>query len=206
MKAQQALRLSASAVICDFMRGGTATKYELKVGAGSRPTYHWLDLQAPGGAGLAQGKVQFTLDDEAREANWAHVAPGIYSIIIDGRSYEVLISSQPGRTAAARAGLYTVTVRGRSHLVQVLDPRRRRRANALDAGEGPQEILAPMPGKVIKVLIAEGQQVSSGDGLLVIEAMKMQNEIRASRSGRVEKIHVNEGAGVETGFKLVRLV
>jgi biotin carboxyl carrier protein len=90
--------------------------------------------------------------------------------------------------------------------VEVLDPRRRRRANALDASEGPQEILAPMPGMVVKVLVAEGQQVSSGDGLLVIEAMKMQNEIRASRTGRVEKIHVREGAGVETGFKLVRLV
>jgi biotin carboxyl carrier protein len=48
--------------------------------------------------------------------------------------------------------------------------------------------------------------VSAGDGLLVIEAMKMQNEIRASRLGRVEKVYVSEGAGVETGFKLVRLV
>jgi biotin carboxyl carrier protein len=152
------------------------------------------------------GKVQFTLDDTAMEADWSQVAPGIYSIFIDGRSYEVLISSQPGQTTPAREGPYTVTVRGRSHLVQVLDPRRRRRAGALDGGEGPLEILAPMPGKVVKVLVAEGQQVSSGDGLLVIEAMKMQNEIRASRTGRVEKVHVGEGAGVEAGFKLVRLV
>jgi biotin carboxyl carrier protein len=151
------------------------------------------------------GKLQFTLDDEVVEADWAEVAPGIYSIIIDGRSYEVLVSSQPGLTAA-REEPYTVTVRGRNHLVQVLDPRRRRRVNALDAGEGPQEILAPMPGKVVKLLVAEGQQVSSGDGLLVIEAMKMQNEVRASRSGRVERVHVTEGAGVEAGFKLVRLV
>ena len=62
-----------------------------------------------------------------------------------------------------------------------------------------------MPGKVVKVLVTEGQQVSPGDGLLVIEAMKMQNEVRASRSGRVEKLHVTEGVGVETGFKLMRL-
>jgi biotin carboxyl carrier protein len=151
------------------------------------------------------GKVQFILDDEVVEADWAEVAPGIYSIIIDGRSYEVVVRSQPGQTVA-REEPYTVTVRGRNHLVQVLDPRHRLRANALDAGEGPQEILAPMPGKVVKLLVAEGQQVSSGDGLLVIEAMKMQNEVRASRSGRVEKVHVSEGAGVETGFKLVRLV
>jgi biotin carboxyl carrier protein len=178
--------------------------FYLKVGVGSRLTHHRLDLLTPARAAVP-GKVQFTLDDEVLEADWAEVAPGIYSIIIDGRSYEVLLSSQPGQTAA-REGPYTVTVRGRNHLVQVLDPRRRRRANALDAGEGPQEILAPMPGKVVKLLVAEGQQVSSGDGLLVIEAMKMQNEVRASRSGRVEKVHVSEGAGVETGFKLVRLV
>ena len=188
-----------------FIRGGT-TKVDLKVGAGSRPTVHHLDLQANDSAGLVAGKVRFTLDDELLEADWAEVAPSIYSIIIDGRCYEVMISSEPSQMAPAREGRYTVTVRGRSHLVQVLDPRRRRRANALDAAEGPQEILAPMPGKVVKVLVAEGQQVSTGDGLLVIEAMKMQNEIRASRSGRVEKLHVSEGAGVETGFKLVRMV
>jgi len=150
--------------------------------------------------------VQFTLDDELVEADWAQVAPGIYSIIIDGRCYEVFISSGPRQMAAAREEPYTVTVRGRNHLVQVLDPGRRRRPNTPDGGEGPLDVLAPMPGKVVKVLVAEGQQVSSGDGLLVIEAMKMQNEIRASRSGRVEKLHVNEGAGVETGFKLLRLV
>ena len=179
-------------------------RLELRFGAGARPTYHRLDLPKFPSAGLTQGNLQFTLDDEAVEANWAQVAPGIYSIIIGGSSYEVLISSQP--SPRAREGSYTVTARGRSHLVQVLDPRRRKRANALDAGEGPQEILAPMPGKVVKVLVTEGQQVSSGDGLLVIEAMKMQNEIRASRAGRVEKVHVSEGDGVEAGFRLVRLV
>ena len=179
-------------------------RFDLKVGAGPRQTRHRLDLQTPESAVLVPGKVQFTLDGEAVEANWAKVAPGIYSIIIDSHSYEVLISSQP--SPPTRQGPYTVTVRGRSHLVQVRDPRRRRRTNALDAVEGPQEILAPMPGKVVKVLITEGQQVSSGDGLLVIEAMKMQNEIRASRTARVEKVHVTEGTGVEAGFRLVRLV
>jgi biotin carboxyl carrier protein len=180
-------------------------RFDFKVGAGPRLAHHRLDLRTLASAMLVPGKVQFTMDDEVVEADWAQVAQGIYSIIIDGRSYEVLVNSQPGQTAA-REEPYTVTVRGRNHLVQVLDPRRRRRANTLGAGEGPQEILAPMPGKVVKVLVAEGQQVSSGDGLLVIEAMKMQNEVRASRSGRVEKVHVSEGTGVETGFKLVRLV
>jgi biotin carboxyl carrier protein len=155
--------------------------------------------------------VRFTLDGEVAEADWAEVAPGIYSIILDGRSYEVLISSQPGfvtsRTGAGSGHerTYVVTVFGRNHLVRVLDPRRWRRADSRGPGEGPQEVLAPMPGKIVRVLVAENQQVGAGDGLLVIEAMKMQNEIRASRSGRVEKVYVREGAGVESGFRLVRL-
>lgn len=181
-------------------------RFDLIFGAGSQLTRHRLELQTLESVGLVPGKVQFTLDGDVGEADWAEVAPGIYSIILDGRSYEVLISSQSGQTVPDREGRYTVTVCGRNHLVEVLDPRPRRRANAPDAVEGPQEILAPMPGKVVKVLVAEGQQVSAGEGLFVIEAMKMQNEIRASRSGRVEKVHVSEGAGVETGFKLVRLV
>lgn len=180
-------------------------RFALTVGAGSPPTYHQLELQALDSTGLAPGKVRFTLDGEAAEADWAEVAPGIYSIIFDGRSYEVLISSHPVQKPSGHEGTYVVTVRGRTHLVRVLDPRRWRRAGSLGAGEGPQEVLAPMPGRIVKVLVAETQQVGVGDGLLVIEAMKMQNEIRASRSGRVEKVYVREGADVETGFKLVRL-
>jgi biotin carboxyl carrier protein len=63
-----------------------------------------------------------------------------------------------------------------------------------------------MPGRIVKALVEEGREVAQGDSLLVIEAMKMQNEIRAPRAGRVEKIYAAEGEGVETGAKLVRLV
>jgi biotin carboxyl carrier protein len=182
-------------------------RFNLTVGRGLRPTHHQLDLQVES-TGLAPGKLRFALDGEAAEADCAEAAPGIYSLIIGGRSYEVLISSQPGPAAGGpfgHEGTYVVTVRGRNHVVQILDPRRWRQAGSLGAGEGPQEVLAPMPGKIVKVLVAESQQVGAGDGLLVIEAMKMQNEIRATRPGRVEKVYVCEGAGVETGFKLVRL-
>jgi biotin carboxyl carrier protein len=63
-----------------------------------------------------------------------------------------------------------------------------------------------MPGKVVKVLVHENQEVMRDQGLLVIEAMKMQNELRAPRPGRVERIYVLEGRGVETGARLLRLV
>jgi biotin carboxyl carrier protein len=65
--------------------------------------------------------------------------------------------------------------------------------------------VAPMPGKIVKILVARRQEVAVGAGLLVIEAMKMQNELRAPRAGRVEEIYVEEGKGVETGAPLVRL-
>jgi biotin carboxyl carrier protein len=99
-----------------------------------------------------------------------------------------------------------VSVGTRNYVVLVRDPRRRRHAEMATNLEGPQEILAPMPGKIVKVLVEESQEVTQGAGLLVIEAMKMQNELRAPRSGRVERIYVQEATGVETGSKLIRLV
>jgi pyruvate carboxylase subunit B len=63
-----------------------------------------------------------------------------------------------------------------------------------------------MPGKIVKVLVTEGQEVSRDQGLLVIEAMKMQNELRAPRAGRIERVYMEEGRGVESGARLVRLV
>ena len=62
-----------------------------------------------------------------------------------------------------------------------------------------------MPGRIVKVLVPEGSEVQQGESLLVIEAMKMQNEIRSPRAGRLERVYVTEGEGVETGARLLRL-
>lgn len=153
-------------------------------------------------AAATEGRLEFALDGELREAAWAEISPGVYSILIAGRSYQV----QLRRLAdGARTAAYSLRVGARQYQVELLDPRRRRSAAAL-APEGPQDILAPMPGRIIKVLVEENQPVKSGQGLLVIEAMKMQNELRAPRAGSVEKIYVRAGAGVESGSKLLRLV
>jgi biotin carboxyl carrier protein len=90
--------------------------------------------------------------------------------------------------------------------VELGDPRRWRRTGSSIEAEGPQEIVAPIPGKIVKVLVTEGQEVERDQGLLVIEAMKMQNELRAPRAGRVERVYMAEGRGVETGARLLRLV
>jgi pyruvate carboxylase subunit B len=69
--------------------------------------------------------------------------------------------------------------------------------------EGRQQVVAPMPGKVVRVLVSAGEQVEAGQGLLVVEAMKMQNEIRSPKSGTVEKVVASEGQAVNAGDVLV---
>ena len=83
--------------------------------------------------------------------------------------------------------------------MEIADPRawRRGRGGSIEL-EGRQQVAAPMPGKIVRVLVAPGQQVEAGQGLLVIEAMKMQNEIRSPKSGTVEKL-VREGQTVNAG-------
>jgi len=182
--------------------GATNMKLHLTLQHGSRDSEHQIEFVAPtDGAG---GSLPFVLDQGSGDADWAEVAPGVYSILIGGRSYEARVAAQPGE--AAGQILRVVTVGTRHYRVEVHDPRRRRGASRAATSDGPQEIRAPMPGKIVKILVSENQEVVQGAGLLVIEAMKMQNELRAPRSGRVERIYIAEGTGVETGSHLVRLV
>jgi biotin carboxyl carrier protein len=90
------------------------------------------------------------------------------------------------------------------HTLPVALPTRRRRSRALlGAGDGEQRVLAPMPGKVVRVLVAVGDPVEPRQGLVVVEAMKMENELTATRAGTVREITVVEGASVEAGRLLV---
>jgi biotin carboxyl carrier protein len=153
----------------------------------------------------SSGQLEIEVGGKPWRANWAEISPGTYSILLGERSYDVRIEKQSigaatdGRTFIAHVG-------ARVYRLELRDPRRRSHAGASGAREGPQEILAPMPGRIVKILAAENAEVEQGGSLLVIEAMKMQNEIRAPRAGRVEKIYVKEGEGVESGAPLVRLV
>lgn len=179
-------------------------KLEFKLQTGSRSSEEHVELAAAPGAHQAEGHLTLVFDGTTSQADWVEIAPGAYSILLGGRSYDIRIERGLGETAAN--GMYTARVGGRVYAVERRDPRRRRHGGSAAEVEGPQEILAPMPGRIIKALVEEGREVAAGGGLLVIEAMKMQNEIRAPRGGRVEKIYVKEGQGVESGAKLVRLV
>ena len=114
-------------------------------------------------------------------------------LLLGGRSYEV-------RREAASHGAIRLTVRGRRYAAEVSDPRafRGRQATA-GKGTGPLRLVAPMPGKVVRILKAEGDTVEPGEGVVVVEAMKMQNEIRSPRKGVVRKILAAAGTAVNAG-------
>ncbi len=135
---------------------------------------------------------------EGRVVDCIRLPDGGYSVLIDRRVYDL----------AAQADGETCTVVGRSgtHTLQVSDPRRLDSQRSVEQGQaGLQRIQAEMPGKVIRVLVREGETVACDQGLLVIEAMKMQNEIRAPKSGIVKSIGVSAGQTVNSGEFLVSL-
>lgn len=177
-------------------------KLEIKLEAGTRQRDFQLELPAEV-AQADRGTLEIELEGERRRIDWALITPGVYSLLIGGRSYEVQVARSPA-AAESNGSRCVVNVGTRHYEVEVRDPRRRRHGAPAVAHDGPQEILAPMPGRIVKILVKENQQVPQGAGLLVIEAMKMQNELRAPRPGRVEKIYVEESAGVETGCRLIR--
>jgi biotin carboxyl carrier protein len=150
-------------------------------------------------AARAIGSVRCTIDGRAVEADAIEVAPGIYSILIEGASFEARVEPDATRLR--------ITVAGREYAAQIRDPRqwRRNRGAALDA-EGSQRVVAPMPGKVIRVLVKAGEAVEAGKGILVVEAMKMQNEVRSPKSGKVERVLVSEGQTVSAGEVLAVVV
>ena len=116
------------------------------------------------------------------------------------RSYEVAVERRSN-------GERIVYVNGLAVPVSIVDPRERlvqRRGNVSD-GTGPRSIVSPMPGRIVKVLVREGDVVAAPQGLVVVEAMKMENELRAPRAGQVSAVKVVEGMSVEAKAVLVTL-
>jgi len=136
--------------------------------------------------------IAATIDGRQVHAEATKISPGVYLILLDGRSLEVRVQA-----LADSLLLYTG---GREYHVEIVDQRswRRSRGGKIDLA-GRQQVRAPMAGKIVRVMIAEGQRVEAGQGLLVVEAMKMQNEIRSPKSGTVERLAASEGGTVNTG-------
>ena len=138
-----------------------------------------------------------SLDGTEFDASVVEVAPNTFSILLNGQSYQI-------RVAPRADGTLTLHTSLAEHHAEVSDPRAwRGRRQAGLALQGRQQIAAPMPGKVIRVLVKEGDRVETGQGLLVVEAMKMQNEVRSPKSGKVEKLLATAGQAVNAGEVLV---
>ena len=134
-----------------------------------------------------------SLSGQRIDANLATV-PGspVRSLLLDDASHR-LVARGAGR------GRWDVGIRGQQLSVDVVDERTRAISEitgAAAAPSGPKPVRAPMPGMVVRVEVAEGDQVSPGQGLLIVEAMKMENELRAETAGRVRRVHVVAGEAV----------
>ena len=136
---------------------------------------------------------KISLDGAALDADAVEISPNVFSVLLNGESYEV-------RLAAANDGKLTLQTRHHEFTAEVVDPRawRGRRHGAVEA-KGRQQIVAPMPGKVVRLLVKAGDKVEAGQGLLVVEAMKMQNEVRSPKTGTVERLLAKEGQPVNAG-------
>ena len=121
----------------------------------------------------------------------AEIRPGVFSLLLDGKSLTAY-------TAMTDAGLEVWTGTQR-HLLSIADARDKSPRSKKAVAAGPLEIKAQMPGKVVKLLIASGESVRAGQGVIVVEAMKMQNEMKSPKDGVISHIRVQEGATVAAG-------
>ena len=148
-------------------------------------------------------KLQVLVDGRAIEidseqlGSALQVEPGVFSVLAGGASYEVRVRASRQETIASADG--------REFAVEVRDPRDARRSSNAAVGSGRQNITTPMPGKVVRVLVKPDELVEASQGLVVVEAMKMQNELKAARPGRVIGIRAREGETVGAGDVLVVL-
>ena len=155
---------------------------------------------------LTQGKpLSCRFDGAPFEAEAVEIAAGTYSLLLGGKSFPARVAPELERSGSTPAGSnrYSVQVDGVSYAIAINDPRRWTRVRGAMAREGRQQITAPMPGKIVRILVQEGQRVESGEGLVVVEAMKMQNEIKCHAAGTVEKVLIREGQAVTAGESLL---
>jgi len=133
--------------------------------------------------------VEHVVDARKLEADF-------YSILYEGKSYEVSVESAGPK--------YVVRHGAHEQVVELADAARSGREELRKKG-GVESIDAVMPGKVVRVAVAPGDLVHAGQGLVVVEAMKMENEISSPRAGRVKSVDVTPGQTVETGARLIVL-
>ncbi|NLE49790.1 MAG: biotin/lipoyl-binding protein [Chloroflexi bacterium] len=144
---------------------------------------------------------QILVDDEPRSIDFRELREGeLYSLLVDHLSYEAVVEE--------RDDLYHVLMAGDLYEVKVTDERSRRLASAFMAlgdASGEVAIRAPMPGLIVRMPIQEGQAVAKGDTVVILESMKMENELKAPRDGTIHRVSVRAGDSVEQNKVLVTI-
>jgi biotin carboxyl carrier protein len=154
-----------------------------------------IDIDAQGGT-----LFRVSIDGgESRVIDAEHLEGHVVHMLVDGHSYEVDLEED--------GDALNILVDDSLFKLEVLDERKHRLRNARGKFHvaGPQTIRAPMPGKVVKILATQGTEVAEGQGVVIIEAMKMENELRSPKAGRVAEVFVAEGQTVENRAALVSI-
>ena len=156
------------------------------------------------------GLLHVTLDGHAHVVDARRVSDTALSLLVQNGKGDLPVQSIDAAFAQhATAGDFDVHLAGRSVAVQLRPASSMTRRGASSsprpgaAGAGPQRVVSPMPGKIVRLLVKTGDQVKAKQGLVVVEAMKMENELRAARDGRVRELSVAEGQSVDAGAVLL---
>jgi acetyl/propionyl-CoA carboxylase alpha subunit len=143
-----------------------------------------VELPANAGAGL----VECVVDGQPVAVDVCMLQPGVLSLLIAGQQYRCVLDGEG------------VVIGGRRFGFEMEDPRSLQGRRGAGAGtDGPRSVKSPMPGRVVRILAEVGQEVEEGQALVVIEAMKMQNELKSPKAGRVARIAVGVGDTVGAG-------
>ncbi len=165
-------------------RGAAAVTVWIEIGGKKRR------VELP--AGASGGLLECSVDGVAVSADVRLLEPGVMSLLVNGRQYRCVFDGDG------------VVIGGRKYGFEVDDPRSLQGRRGSGGGtEGPRPVKAPMPGRVVRLLVEVGDEVGEGQGVVVIEAMKMQNELKSPKVGRVVRVGVGVGDTVGSGDVLV---
>jgi biotin carboxyl carrier protein len=144
-----------------------------------------------------EGRIR--IDGEDRDVDFQMISPSLFSAIINNASYEALVEQRDDQ--------YVVQIAGDNYDVQIMDERQERlaRTAGVTVAQGEISIRSPMPGLIVAVPVQEGQSINQGDPLVVLESMKMENEIKAPRAGTIAHVHVAKGDRVEQNKTLITI-
>ena len=134
------------------------------------------------------GRIAVVIEERCYDVEVVRPEEGVYQLLIGNQVYEARVSE-------AENDCLRVNLRGTLFTATIID-RKHRRAGAEHGDESQRQLIAPMPGKVVRVLLRAGDEVKAGQGVIVVEAMKMQNEIKSPKDGRLLDVRVSEGETV----------